>query len=109
MSAATPEIDERPDTGEGGGKVLQPDCVGMEPVAEDVGEAGNELVLDGRRAHEARVVRPGRGVDEEGDCAGEGEGEGKSGEELIAAGKDDPETENSGEGKEKVRLEGAEP
>jgi hypothetical protein len=109
MSTATPEVDERPEAGEGHGKILQPDCVGIEPVAEDVGEAGNELVLDGGRAHEADVIGPGRGVDEEGDRAGAGEGDGKSGEELVGAREEDPECENSGEGQEEMWFEGAEP
>jgi hypothetical protein len=72
----------------------------MEPVAEDVGEAGNELVFDGGRAHQAGVIGPGRGVDEESDCAGEGEGDGESGEELVATGEDDPKGEHGGEGQE---------
>src|SRR5580700_782235 len=98
MGTATPEMDERPDAGESDGKVLQPDCVRLEPVAEDVGEAGNELVLDGGRAYQADVIGPGRGVDEVGDCGGGGEGDDESGEKLVGAGEDDPETENGGEG-----------
>ena len=98
MSAATPEVDESPEAGKGGGKVLQPDCVGTEPVAEDVGEAGNELVFDGGRAHQARVIRPGRGVDEEGESGGKTQGGGESGEELVAARNDNPEGEYCDEG-----------
>src|ERR1700722_5080765 len=109
MGTATPEMDEGPDTGERGGKVLQPDRVGLEPVAEYVGEAGNELVLDGGRAHKAYVISPGRGVDEGGDGAGGGEGDEKSGEEPVAAGEDDPEGQNDGERQEKMGFKGAEP
>ena len=83
MGATTPEVGERPEAGEGHGKVLQPDCVRMEPVAQNVGEAGNELVFDGGRAHEASVIGPGRGVNEVGERGGEGEGDSKSGEELV--------------------------
>jgi len=109
MSAATPEMDQRPEASEGGGEVLKPDYVGSKPVAEDVGEAGNELVLDGGRTHEVRVVAPGHVVDEGGDCAGGGEGNGESGEKLVTAREDDPKGENGCEGQKEVRLEGAEP
>ena len=53
MGTAAPEVDERPEAAKGGGKVLRPGCVGTEPVAENVGEAGNEVVFDGGRAHQA--------------------------------------------------------
>src|SRR5208283_894252 len=109
MGAATPEVGEGPETGEGDGKVLHPDCVRTEPVAQGAGKAGNELVFDGRRTHEARVVGPGRGVDESGECAGEGESDGKSSEELPGAGEDDPGGEHDSERQEEMGLEGAKP
>ena len=109
MGTTTPEIEERPEAGESGGKVLQPDCVRMEPVAENVGEAGNELVFDGWRAHEAGVIGPSRGIDEGGESARESESDGESGEELPGAREDDPGGKHDSERQEEMWFEGAKP
>jgi len=109
MIAASPEVCERPEAGEGDGKVLQPDCVRTEPMTQGSGEAGNELVFDGGRAHEVRVVAPGRWVNEGGNGACEGEGYGKSGEELPSACEKDPGGEHGCERQQQMGLKGAKP
>ena len=109
MGAAAPEVGEGPEAGESDGKILQPDFVRAEPMAQGSGEAGNELVLDGRGAHEARVIGPGRRIDEGGECAGEREGDGESGEELPGARENDPGGEHDSERQQQMWREGAEP
>lgn len=109
MSAAAPEVGEGPEAGEGDRKVLQPDCVRTDPMAQGSGEAGNELVFDGGRVHEARVIGPGRGVDEGGKRAGEGESDDESGEELPGAGENDPDGKHGSERQQQMGLEGAKP
>lgn len=109
MSTAAPVVNERPKAGEGDGKILEPGCLRAEPMTQCSGEARNELVFDGWRAHQANVIGPCPRVDEVSGGGGDGEGEGKSGKELVAARDKDPDGKHSDEGKEQVRLESAEP
>ena len=78
-------------------------------MAQGSSEAGNELVFDGWRAHEAGVIGPSRGIDEGGESARESESDGESGEELPGAREDDPGGKHDSERQEEMWFEGAKP
>ena len=92
-----------------GGDECDPLGGGVDAVAQEIAETGSELAGDDRGAHVIGVLAPGSRIDEGSDRGADGEGCSASGEDAIAAGDDDPDEKDEGEGKKEMRLEGAEP
>ncbi len=108
-SAAAPEVNDGPRTAEGGRQSLEPDVARRQPVAEEGGKAGNEVIFDGRGAHHDEVIAPGARVDERDGETTDGECGNRAGKKLITARDHDPYGERGSKGEKQVRLEGAEP